>query len=83
MLRKQYDYNCFILWSLADHYINDEFKNTQCLFSRKVNFMLNTILHGAFQVKFLYNFTWNEQCIMVLEHLFLTDDRSYVHILPK
>ena len=42
----------FITWPLANSYINDQFKNMQRLFSRNVNFRLNTLLHGALQLSY-------------------------------
>ena len=47
ILRNQCEHNGFIRWPLANPYINDQLKNSHCLFSQNANFILNTILHGT------------------------------------
>ena len=49
MQRNECDHHNFILWPLANPYINDQSKNIQILFSQNVDFRLNTMLHGALQ----------------------------------
>ena len=58
MLPNQCDHNDFILWPLANLYMNDQFRNMQCPFSQKVNFRLNIMLHGIKKIYFLYNISF-------------------------
>ena len=37
MLRKQWDHDNIILWQLSNPNINDQFKNIDCLFSKKTS----------------------------------------------
>ena len=51
MLQNQYGRYNIVVWPLANPVINEQFKNIQCLFSQRVDFRLNTLLHGALQLK--------------------------------
>ena len=50
ILRNQHDHPYFILWLLANFYMNDQCKNIQWPFSQNTDFRLNTLLHGALQL---------------------------------
>ena len=50
MLQNQCDHKRSIIWPLANPYINDQFKNLQCLFTQNPDFRLNTMLYGVLQL---------------------------------
>ena len=61
-LGNQCDHDYFVVWPLANLYINDQSKNIHCLFSQNVNFRLNTLLHGALQLKVPLNICKTNIC---------------------
>ena len=47
MLGNQCYHNNFIVWPLANPYINNQYEYMLCQFTQNVDFRLNTMLHGA------------------------------------